>query len=131
MVLSGYMRRFALAVREALGLRDQTSAIVFCLSALIAMGNLGIVAAFLIPRWGKLSFIRLHYSASLGVDWEGEWWKIFIFPAVGLGFLLLNMLAASILSKRQQAYATVLLFCTVGIELAAAAGAVAAVLLNS
>ena len=32
----------------------------------------------------------LHYNIIFGVDYVGDWWKIFVMPGIGLGIIILN-----------------------------------------
>jgi len=89
------------------------------------------IFSFILPRTGRLDFLRLHYTAALGVDWVGVWWMIFVFPLLGLLTLLINGLLSGILSRKQPLYGLMILGATVCLEIVLAIGGGAAVLLNS
>ena len=88
------------------------------------------VLIFVVPRLGRLSFLRLHYTAMLGVDWEAEWWKLFIYPGTGLAVLLVNGFFAGILATKHRMLGLVTLGATVVVELLLAAGGIIAVQIN-
>lgn len=90
-----------------------------------------VVVGFLAARAGTLGFLRLHYTAALGVDWVGEWWYLFVFPALGCASLLVNAWFSGVLARRHPPLGLLVLGTTVVIELLLAAGAFLAVLLNS
>lgn len=90
-----------------------------------------VVVAFLAARAGSLGFLRLHYTAALGVDWVGEWWYLFVFPTLGCASLLANVWLSGILARRHPTLGLLILGATVAVECLLAAGAFLAVLLNS
>lgn len=47
------------------------------------------------------SFVPLHYNIFLGIDFFGEWRKIFIFPGIALFIFLLNTILAFILYNKK------------------------------
>ncbi len=100
----------------------------YCLAALLA--NLGTILAFVLPRLGKLSFLRLHYTVEMGVDWAAEWWKLFVFPVVGTVFFFINGLFSGILARKHRMLGLMTLGATAVIETLLAGSGVIAVLLN-
>jgi len=102
--------------------------------ASVAMGVLAVhwllVMWFTLFRLGSLQFLRLHYTASLGVDWIGAWWMIFIFPAFGLVLFFVNASFAGAMSKRYRLFSPVIMSLTVFLEVVTAIGGIAALLLN-
>lgn len=88
------------------------------------------IVAFVVPRLGELRFLRLHYSASQGIDWIDDWRAIFTFPAVGLGAFVCNVAFAVALARRERELGRLLLGATVIVEAVLAVGGVIAVLLN-
>ncbi len=40
--------------------------------------------------------VPLHYSLTFGIDWLGEWQRLFIYPTLGLIMIILNTYLASI-----------------------------------
>jgi len=89
------------------------------------------VLVFLLPRLGQLSFFRLHYTAEYGVDWIGNWYYIFTFPALGLVFHLLNGFVSDRLSSQYRLFSEMIVQSTVFLQIAFAAAGVMAVLLNA
>ncbi len=108
--------------------RTSTALLVFSLSVLIA--HWVVVFAFVIPRLGTLDFLRLHYTATIGVDWIGSWWLIFSFPVFGFFVYFANLYFANLLTKQHRALAIVVHASTALTESALAFGGIAAVLLN-
>jgi len=90
----------------------------------------GFVAAFVWPRLGTLRYLRLHYTASRGVDWIDDWRMIFVFPAVGLVVWFVNIVLAARLASASHHLARLVLGITVFVEALVAVGGVLAVLLN-
>ncbi|MEY4744759.1 MAG: hypothetical protein RL272_704 [Candidatus Parcubacteria bacterium] len=89
-----------------------------------------LIVAFLIPRLGTLRFLRLHYTASQGIDWVDDWRAIFTFPAVGLAALACNYAFAAALARNRRPLGRMILIGTVLVEAIVAVGGVIAVLLN-
>lgn len=61
----------------------------------------------LFPTWRILpliygqSTVPLHYNVHLGVDSIGEWWKIYLTPAIGLLFIAVNLIVARMTWKKE------------------------------
>lgn len=108
--------------------RTSTALLAFSLSVLVT--HWVVVFAFVVPRLGTLEFLRLHYTALLGVDWIGVWWMIFSFPVFGLLVFFVNLYFANVLSKQHRSLSVVAHASTALTEIALAFGGIAAVLLN-
>ncbi len=108
--------------------RTSTALLAFSLSVLVA--HWVAIFAFVIPRLGTLEFLRLHYTAAIGVDWIGAWWMIFSFPVFGLLVYFVNLYFAGVLAKQHRSLAVVAHVSTALIETTLAFGGIAAVLLN-
>lgn len=56
---------------------------------------LGLIIALpfwrIVPLSKEQSFIPLHYNIYFGVDRFGPWYAIFVIPAIGLLFLVINL----------------------------------------
>lgn len=67
--------------------------------------------------------IFLHYNILFGVDYMGEWWRVFYLPGAGLLLLLVNTFISWRLSGRDKFIAELInaatLFCQVFILIAA------------
>lgn len=113
------------------GLHDRASTAAAIIAAAVLLLNWGLIIAFLVPRLGTLHFLRLHYTAALGVDWVAEWWKVFSFPIFGCAALFVNGFFSGILSKKHRMLGLVILFSTVAVEMILAGGGAMAILLNS
>lgn len=88
------------------------------------------ILAFVVPRLGGLSFLRLHYTAAHGIDWVAGWQAIFTFPGIGLAAFFVNLALAAALAKTNKSLGLIVLGAAVLIEIFLAAGGVLAVLLN-
>lgn len=104
------------------------------LMAATAMGVLAVhwllVVWFTLPRLGSLRFLRLHYTAALGVDWIAVWWMIFVFPAFGLALFFVNAFLSGVLTPKYRSFAPVMMSITVFLEVVVAIGGIMALLLN-
>ncbi|MEK9152476.1 MAG: hypothetical protein AAB692_03860 [Patescibacteria group bacterium] len=89
------------------------------------------IVFFLVPRYGSLTFLRLHYNQDFGVDWVAEWWKLFVYPGLGAAAVLVNVPAAAAIGRTQATMGHAMLFLTLVVESALAAGGIMAVMLNS
>lgn len=89
-----------------------------------------LIVAFLLPRLGTLQFLRLHYTASQGIDWVDDWRSIFIFPAFGLVALVCDFAFAAALARTRRQLGRMIAVGTVLVEVVVAVGGVIAVLLN-
>ncbi|MFH1046977.1 MAG: hypothetical protein V1738_01640 [Patescibacteria group bacterium] len=85
---------------------------------------------FVLSRIGQLEFLRLHYTVTLGIDWIDSWWKIFVFPAFGLGVFLLNGLIAGVLAPGNKIFSSLIYGITVFLQVIFAIGGLMAILLN-
>ena len=117
--------------QDRFGLHDKPSRVVAIVAAAVLLLNWAAIVAFLIPRAGSLRFLRLHYTAALGVDWVAEWWKVFAFPLLGVAVFFVNGVFSGILSKKHPMLGLVILFSTAAIEMILAGGGIMAILLNS
>lgn len=103
---------------------------MLALACLALVAQWAVIVFFLVPRLGSLEFLRLHYTADFGVDWIAEWWKIFVYPVLGAVVLLLNVPAAHAVGRTHGVMSHGVLFLTLVIETALAAGGIMAVMLN-
>ncbi len=88
------------------------------------------IFAFLLPRLGTLRFLRLHYTASQGIDWVDDWRSIFIFPAFGLAAFVCDFAFAAALARTRRQLGRMIVVGTVLVEIVVAVGGIIAVLLN-
>ena len=118
-------------IEKAFGITDNWSAAAASFSFGVLLSHLVLVLSFVIPRWGQLEFLRLHYTAALGVDWIGPWWQISVFPAFGLLVFLVNGLLAGWLASRRPPMTAFILGSTAVLQVILVGGGFLAVLLNS
>jgi hypothetical protein len=115
---------------EAYAEMDRMMRVTAALAFAVLAAHWALIMAFVTPRVGTLRFLRLHYSASQGVDWVGAWYAIFTFPAVGLMAFIGNVALAAALARGSRPLGKMVLVATVLIEAVLAAAGVIAVLLN-
>jgi len=82
------------------------SAAVFC--GLLINGTMWIIISM--NRISANIPIPLHYNAYYGVDYLGDYSKIFIMPAVGLVIIFTNTILGFLLAKRCKVASKLLLF---------------------
>lgn len=117
-------------IESLLGIADRTSRTAAAAALGVLLAHWAFVFAFVWPRLGTLEFLRLHHTATLGVDWVGRWWLIFIFPLVGFAAFFVNGALSGILVARAKRLPPVIYATTAGLECLLAAAGAMAVLLN-
>jgi hypothetical protein len=125
------MTRTAGALARLIAIEDRPGRALAAAAFGVLAVHWAFILSFVVPRLGTLGFLRLHYSASLGVDWVGEWWKIFSFPAFGLAVFFANVALASTLGRANRMQAALVLGGTLVVEAFLAVAGVIATLLNS
>lgn len=67
-----------------------------------------IVLMVAFPIWRLLPvvkndpFIPLHYNVYLGIDRFGPWYEVFILPAIGIVFMIVNIFLAMLFTGRTE-----------------------------
>ncbi len=100
------------------------------LAAAALAANWLTVVVFLVGHSVSSGFLRLHYTAALGVDWVDVWWKIFLYPGAGLAAFFINGFFSGILTKKHRMFGSLMLGATAVVEVLLAIGAVLVVMLN-
>jgi hypothetical protein len=124
------MSTFKEKIARFFGVQDRAAAALVWASFLVCLANIIMIAAFIIPRWGDLGFLRLHYTVALGVDWVDDWRYVFVFPALAAFIFVLNGWLAGRLSAQHRRLGIMLLGLTVIIEIFIAVGGAIAISLN-
>lgn len=101
------------------------------LAFLILLGNWAVVVGFMVPRLGTVQFLRLHYTASQGVDWVAPWPAIFVFPVIGLLAFFVDLVIAVRAARVSRPLGAMTVGALLLVEAFLAVGGVLAVLLNS
>lgn len=70
----------------------------------------------LLPGIELLPAIPLHYNVHSGIDLFGPWWNIFLIPVLGAVILIVNLIGALVVWKRERMLALVFLGATVFAE---------------
>lgn len=84
-----------------------------------AVAGLFILATVVLPLWRLfpglygLPVVPLHYNIHYGVDWTGAWWQIFLLPAMGVAFFVINTGIALFFVRRNALLTGVALSATV------------------
>ncbi|MFH2062670.1 MAG: hypothetical protein ABIJ46_00755 [bacterium] len=112
------------------GLYSGWAELAAVLSLLVLLSQWAFLLWFVSSRLGTLDFLRLHYTAALGVDWIGPWWNLFVFPVFGLAAFLINGVLSGLLARSHRLFGLVIMWTTVFLEVVFAVGGVMAVLLN-
>lgn len=99
-------------------------------AAAVLVVHMAAVFFYVVPRVGRLQFLRLHYTVSLGIDWIAPWWQLFVFPGLGLAVFMTNGAAASAVTGRLPPLARFLQLLTLALEVGLAAAGIIAILLN-
>ena len=124
------MDRTVVKIEALFGTPDRVSKIAAIVGLVVLAAHWGLVFAFIVPRLGTLGFVRLHHTATLGVDWIGEWWKLFVFPIAGCAAFFVNALLSGILTRRTVRAAPVIHVTTACLQVLLATAGVIALLLN-
>ncbi len=125
------VRKYGNGTLEKLfGIYNRTIEVMAVLAMAVLLVHWLLLLWFVLSRIGQLNFLRLHYTAALGVDWIDVWWKIFIFPGFGLVVFFVNGLIAGALSKSHRMFGSVLYGITIFLQLLFLIGGVMAALLN-
>lgn len=117
-------------MERLLGINSRTVEVMAAVAVGVLVVHWMFVMGFVLSRIGSLRFLRLHYTAALGVDWVDAWWMIFMFPLFGLAAFFVNALLSGALSFKYRSSAIVIMSMTVFMEVLAAMGGVMALLLN-
>ncbi|MEA3249209.1 MAG: hypothetical protein U9Q03_02530 [Patescibacteria group bacterium] len=112
------------------GIHDRTMEIMAGVAMAVLIVHWMLVMWFIVSRLGSLDFLRLHYTAALGVDWIAVWWMVLIFPGFGLLLFFVNAAFAGLLSKQYRLFSPVIMSITVFLEVVVAIGGIMALLLN-
>jgi hypothetical protein len=112
------------------GVYNRKAELYLLVAAGVLVIHWSLVVWFVVTRLGTLEFLRLHYTAALGIDWIDDWWKIFVFPGVGLVALFVNALFAGQLSKTHRLLGALILGSGILLQIIFAIGGVMALLLN-
>jgi sugar phosphate permease len=117
-------------VERLLGIYNRQIELLAGLAMFILFIHWSLILWFVVSRLGTLEFLRLHYTATLGVDWVAVWWKIFIFPGAGLTVFIINGLLAGILAKNNRSLGFLLFSATIMLQIFFLISGVMALLLN-
>ena len=77
-----------------------------------------------------MHILSLHYNIYFGIDLIGAWYQIFIFPGLGLAFLLINAVIIYLFYQKEKFLAQLLAMVTVLVELGLLASLFLITLLN-
>jgi hypothetical protein len=109
---------------------DRPMRVAAVLSFVVLVAHWLFILAFVVPRLGSLSFLRLHYTAAHGIDWVASWEAIFTFPGIGLVVFFVDLAIAAALARTNPSLGRIVLGAAVLVQVILAVGGVLAVLLN-
>ena len=112
------------------GITGPVGWVLWIMAAAALAANWLAVTIFLALHSGTSGFLRLHYTVALGVDWVAEWWKIFLYPGVGLAAFFINGFFSGILAKKHRMLGSLALGSTAAVEILLAIGGILAIMLN-
>lgn len=113
------------------GIGGRTAEIMFAAAMAVLILHWLLVFSFVVSRLGSLGFLKLHYTAALGVDWIAGWWNVFLYPGFGLVVLLVNALLSGRLYRSQPVLGLTVLGSTVFLQVVCAVGGGMSLLLNA
>jgi hypothetical protein len=125
------MSLFRARFDRLMGVSGRTSKVAAILGLAVLALHWAVMAAFIVPRLGSLGYVRLHYTATLGVDWVGQWWKLFTFPIAGTVIAFVNALLSGMLIKSTPRGDIVIHCTTALLQIMLATAGIMALLLNS
>ena len=82
--------------------RDKFFRIVFYLSIFLNLILWVLLYLNFWPLRETRDILPLHYNIYFGIDFVGEWYKIFIIPTAGAFFIMINFLIADIVYLRDK-----------------------------
>lgn len=92
------------------------------------------IASWLSLMWqinAKHATFFLHYTVYFGVDWTGQWYKIFFVPLVGLLILLGNFTTAFIFYRSRKIISYLLVIAAVFTQVLVLLQSILLILMNS
>jgi hypothetical protein len=87
------------------------------LSVLFWLLSVALPAWRVVPEIVGKTAVPLHYNIHFGIDTVGPWWQIFVVPAVGLLFMVMNLIAARMTWRRDPMLSYTIAAATAFIEL--------------
>jgi uncharacterized membrane protein len=78
---------------------------VWSLALLIWLVITGLITFKTVPIIYKKTAVPLHYNIHFGVDTIGQWWHIYLVPAIGLVILLVNFILATFMWSKESVLA--------------------------
>ncbi len=116
--------------RVFFGVDNRTASILATTAISLTFGTVALALALAMPHAGE-SVLRLRYTASFGVNWAAEWWKVGTFPLLAIVSLLINGWLAGRLAPHHRAYGPLVWGMTAVVEMAFAGAAFIALMLNA
>lgn len=94
--------KFFLKIFTSLIFKDRFFQVVFGIAIIINIINLIVIFWKFPPPNNPEKLLPLHYNIYFGIDFVGEWRTIFIIPAVGFFFTVINFILADIIYVRDK-----------------------------
>lgn len=83
----------------------------------LGLNGLSWIGAYFIATSFESPLIVLHYNIRFGIDWIGEVARIYTFPIIGLSVLVINLILANLLPKRDNFWIHLLMFSNILVNL--------------
>jgi hypothetical protein len=110
--------------------RDRLIRYATLLAIILHLSQWVLIFVKLMPMVGSIDYLSLHYNIYFGVDLIGSWKRVFVFPAAGLIFLVLNAFIAAGLYKKEKFLSYILFLCSPLINAGILVALVLIILLN-
>lgn len=82
--------------------KDNFFRIIFFLSVILNLIIWTVLYLNFWPLQETRGVLPLHYNIYFGIDFVGEWYKIFIVPTAGIFFIVINLFVADVVYLRDK-----------------------------
>lgn len=110
--------------------RDRLIRYATLLAIIIHLSQWILIFVKLMPMVSGIDYLSLHYNIYFGVDLIGSWKRVFVFPSVGLVFLVINTFLVAWFYKKEKFLSYILGLCTPLINAGILVALVLIILLN-
>ncbi|MFC1612936.1 hypothetical protein ACFL23_01255 [Patescibacteria group bacterium] len=111
-------------------LRDKVVLINLIISFTILLALLGLFI-YKTPLYRSEKQLFLHYNIYFGIDWVGQWYKIFIYPLLGALIFIVNLALGILFYNKEKVITYFLLFSATFCEIIILIASLSVVWINS
>jgi len=111
-------------------LRDKVVLINLIVSLIILLALFGLFI-YKIPLYKSNKQLFLHYNIYFGIDWIGQWYKIFIYPLLGALIFIINLSLGILFYNKEKVITYLLLFSATFCEIIICIASLAVLWINS